>query len=302
MDLRVLAGDPEDPNLGAQVTVSVSGESLDGHAVPFVRVTKEEARRILVGHARTDGERLDVVVRAVWSENGGWHRESWGGGDVSELLRHPAHRIPDGSAKPEIISKAVAEGSRNTVADLRGLRYEMERQVADLLAQRRNTALRLVMAQLVELSIAFSRARDQARDALREVKAPGVVRHCEAMDVELGEEITRLQMLLSSVSTFAVAQEGEAQQRFNMLAAAAAAGLGLPALILSLYGADKYLPFAGDTAWRALAPIAGALTLAAGIILWRMPGRTTVKHYLAALGLIAGLIGVLLVAGLLAPG
>jgi hypothetical protein len=41
--------------------------------------------------------------------------------------------------------------------------------------------------------------------------------------------------------------------------------------------------------------------VAAGVILWRMPGRTTAKHHLAALGLIAGLIGVLLIAGFLAP-
>ncbi len=177
----------------------------------------------------------------------------------------------------------------------------MERQVADLLAQRKSTALRMVMAQLLELSIAFSRARDHARVTLRESKLPAVLRHCEAMDVELGDELTRLQSLLGSVSTFAVAQEGEAQQRFNMLAAAAAAGLGLPALILSLYGADIYLPFTWDKAWRALAPIAGVLTLAAGIILHRMPGRTTAKHYLAALGLITGLISVLLIAGFLAP-
>ncbi|HEX8868393.1 MAG TPA: hypothetical protein VF821_22230, partial [Lentzea sp.] len=61
-------------------------------------------------------------------------------------------------------------------------------------------------------------------------------------------------------------------------------------------------PFTWDKAWRALAPIAGVLVLAAVIILNRMPGRTTVKHYLMALGLIAGLVGVLLVAGLLAPG
>lgn len=97
----------------------------------------------------------------------------------------------------------------------------MERQVADLLAQRRNTALRMVMAQLVELSLAVSRARDQAREALREGRFNTVtLRHCEAMDAELGDEVTRLQSLLSSVSTFAVAQEGEAQQRFNTLAAA----------------------------------------------------------------------------------
>ncbi|MGW6931738.1 hypothetical protein ACWGE0_16925 [Lentzea sp. NPDC054927] len=302
MDLRVLAGDPADPELGALVPVSVGGDDLDGYAVPFVRVTKGEVRRLLVGHARTDGARIDVVVRAAWREDGGWHREPWPGDDVSELLKHPAHLIPEGSTRPDLISKAVAEGSRNAVAELRGLRYEMERQVADLLAQRKNTALRMVMAQLLELSIAFSRARDQARDTLREVKLPAITRHCEAMDVELGDEVTRLQSLLSSVSTFAVAQEGEAQQRFNMLAAAAAAGLGLPALILSLYGADDYLPFTWDTAWRALTPIAGVLTLAAGIILQRMPGRTTAKHYLMALGLIVGLIGVLGVAGLLAPG
>ncbi|WP_157984476.1 hypothetical protein [Lentzea terrae] len=212
----------------------------------------------------------------------------------------PAHPIPE-SGRAGVIAKAITEGSRNAVADLRGLRYEMERQVADLLAQRKSTALRMVMAQLLELSIAFSRARDHARVTLRESKLPAVLRHCEAMDVELGDELTRLQSLLGSVSTFAVAQEGEAQQRFNMLAAAAAAGLGLPALILSLYGADIYLPFTWDKAWRALAPIAGVLTLAAGIILHRMPGRTTAKHYLAALGLITGLISVLLIAGFLAP-
>lgn len=297
----MLAGDPADPALGAQVTVSVGREDLDGYAVPFVRVTKGEVRRLLVGQARADGDRIDVVVRAAWRENGGWHRESWPGDDAAELLKHPAHPIPDDSTKPDVVLKAITEGSRNTVAELRGLRYEMERQVADLLAQRKNTALRMVMAQLIELSIAFSRARDQARDTLREVKVPGVVRHCEAMDVELSDEMTRLQSLLSSVSTFAVAQEGEAQQRFNMLAAAAAAGLGLPALILSLYGADDYLPFTWDKAWRALAPIAFALTLAAGVILQRMPGRTTAKQYLVALGLITGLIGMLLIAGFLAP-
>lgn len=297
----MLAGDPADPELGAQVTVAVTADGLDSlDCVPFVRVTNGAVRRILVGQACTDGERIDVSVRAAWSENGGWHREPWDGDGVAELLKHPAHLVPD-SGGAAVIAKAVTEGSRNAVADLRGLRYEMERQVADLLAQRKNTALRMVMAQLLELSIAFSRARDHARVTLREVEIPSVVRHCEAMDVELGDELTRLQSLLSSVSTFAVAQEGESQQRFNMLAAGAAAGLGLPALVLALYGADVYLPFTWDKAWRALTPIAVALSVAGAIILHRMPGRTTAKHYLAALGLIAGLVGMLLVAGFLAP-
>ncbi|MFC3896660.1 hypothetical protein ACFOWZ_34725 [Lentzea rhizosphaerae] len=297
--MRILAGDPADPALGAEITLTEG--RLDGPAVPFVRITGREHRKILVGEARTDGTSVEIVVRAAWSDEQGWRQSTFSADDLAGSLDEPAHPV-DGRERALTIAKALAEGSRNTVADLRGLRYEMERQVADLLAQRRNTALRMVMAQLVELSLAFSRARDHAREAIREGRFNTVtMRHCEAIDVELGDEVTRLQSLLSSVSTFAVAQEGEAQQRFNTLAAAAAAGLGLPALILSLYGADDYLPFTWDKAWRALVPIAGALTVAAGIILHRIPGRTTAKQYLAALGLIAGLIGVLLIAGFLAP-
>ena len=297
--MRILAGDPADPDLGAEVTF---GEGrLGGAAVPFLRITSGEHRKILVGEARTDGDRVEVVIRAAWSDAQGWRQSTWSSGDLAGTLDEPAHRIGE-REKALTIAKALAEGSRNTVADLRGLRYEMERQIADLLAQRKNTALRMLMAQLVELSMAVSRARDVAQEAVREGRFTTVVmRHCEAMDAGLGDEVTRLQALLSSVSTFAVAQEGEAQQRFNTLAAAAAAGLGLPALILSLYGADDYLPFTWDKAWRALTPIAGVLTVAAGIILHRVPGRTTAKQYLVALGLISGLVSVLLIAGFLAP-
>lgn len=297
--MRILAGDPADPDLGAEVTLGEG--SLGGAAVPFLRITSGEHRKILVGEARTDGDRVEVVIRAAWSDEQGWRQSTWSPEDLTGTLAEPAHRIEE-REKALTIAKALAEGSRNTVADLRGLRYEMERQIADLLAQRKNTALRMLMAQLVELSMAVSRARDVAQEAVREGRFTTVVmRHCEAMDAGLGDEVTRLQALLSSVSTFAVAQEGEAQQRFNTLAAAAAAGLGLPALILSLYGADDYLPFTWDKAWRALTPIAGVLTVAAGIILLRMPGRTTARRYLVAFGLIAGLVSVLLIAGFLAP-
>src|SRR5438094_7258762 len=83
------------------------------------------------------------------------------------------------------------------------------------------------------------------------------VRQCEVMDTQLDEEASRLHALLTSMSTFAVAQDGEGQQRFNLVAAVAAAGLGLPALILTLYGAQTYLPLDSvDHVWRALLPIA----------------------------------------------
>ncbi|WP_197288267.1 hypothetical protein [Nocardia sp. NRRL S-836] len=298
--MRVFAGDPADPELGAEVTLvdHVEGDAL---MAPFVRLIGAPGeRRIVVGAAHVQPDRIALVVQGAWYETGGWHQETWRPEDLAPALCHPAHPVTDGATT---IAKAVAEGSRNTVAELRDLRYEVERQVADLLAQRRSAALRSVLAQLVELSMAFSRARDHAREAVREHRgSAAALRHCQAVDAELGEEVTRLQSLLGSVSTFAVAQEGEVQQRFNTLAAGAAAGLGLPALVLSLYGADDYLPFTWDRAWRALAPIAVALALAGVVIVRRMPGRATAGQYLAAFGLIAGLLAMLLVAGLLAPG
>ncbi len=78
------------------------------------------------------------------------------------------------------------------------------------------------------------------------------------MSTEPAEEVDRLQALLMGMSTLAVAQDGEARQRFDTLAATAAAGLGVPALILSPYGADEFLPFAPDlTRPRPPAPGAG---------------------------------------------
>ncbi|MCX2947724.1 hypothetical protein [Lentzea sp. NEAU-D7] len=313
MALRVLAGDPEDPNYGAEVTLTVEtgGGRWDGRGAPFVRLVGTEGdRKILIGQARVEDTRLSVIISAVWSEEGRWHEVPWQNDYLGDTLKHPRHRVPADEHAAEVVAKAIAEGSRSVVGQLRDLRYAMERQVAELLAPRSGgqprsaTALRMVMVQLVELSTAFSRARDRALECLREYTwQPNdrAKRHVEAMDVELSDEVTRLQSLLGSVSTFAVAQEGEAQQRFNMLAAVAAAGLGLPALILSLYGADDYLPFTWDTAWRGLVPIAIALSVAAAVILRRMPVQATAKHYKAAFGLIAGLIGILLLAGLVAP-
>jgi hypothetical protein len=306
-------------------------------AVPLVRLIGEpDDRRIVVGTTRVavpadGGTSVTFLVQSVWRESTGWQQDGETGLDEALVgsLAEPAHVI-DGEPRMTtvIAAKALAEASRNEVTALRGLRYGLERAVADLLAQRKPTELRSLLAQIIELSLALSRARDHAREAVRDglwitlwdndtyranrgepvastkpwtETHRAALRHCEAMDVELAEEVARLQSLLSSMSTFAVAQDGEAQQRFNMVAAAAAAGLGLPALILSLYGADTFLPFSFDRAWRALLPITLTALVAVALVLRRMPGRTSVRHYVVAVGLVAALVCVLLVAGLLAP-
>ncbi|GDY29389.1 hypothetical protein [Gandjariella thermophila] len=357
---RLLAGEPARDGHGVWATVAgeaasapYSGAQQEAYersaataflTAPFVRLIGERGRRrIVVGQvyvAVGAGEEtaVSLALPAAWSEIGGWHQEPDPPGHADDALlatlSEPAHPVPeDARSAAATIAKALAEASHNEVYRLRGLRYEMERQIADLLAHRRNTALRPLLAELVELSIAIGRARDQAREAIREglwvwlwdpdtyhrnrteprpsPDAPtwasqhrAAVRHCEALDEQLAEEAARLHDLLSSMSTFAVAQDGEAQQRFNLIAAVAAAGLGLPALILSLYGADSVLPLDSfDHAWRALLPIAVATLVAAVVALRRMPGRAArPRHYALAGMLVAALVTMLLLAGALAPG
>ncbi|MFI9818730.1 hypothetical protein [Saccharothrix variisporea] len=340
----LLAGTPAVPDHGFHATVRTAGEhtvdqeyfaGLDVEALlvaPYLRVLGAKGdRRIVVGMTevavRKDGEaEVTVVVQATWHENGGWRQEDEPHHlDVVPTLSGPAHVVSgDPRAVAATAAKAFAEASRAELARLRGIRYEVERQIADLLSQRRTTALRPLLAGIIELSIATGRARDHARDACRnglwvwlwdpetyhrnrDTTGPGdthraALRHCEAIDAELAEEAGRLHSLLTSMSTFAVAQDGEAQQRFNTIAAAAAAGLGVPALILSLYGADTFLPLTSfDHAWRALVPIAVTALVAVGVVLRRIPGRTTVRQYAFGLGLVVTLVGVLFAAGALAP-
>lgn len=348
----VLAGEPAKPGHGVSATVSVADgerralpEPGEGEAVlevPLLRVIGDPGRRrLIVGSLGVQVKGPDLVAinlwpKAVLAEPGGWHREdkALAAADSQLLasLADPAHEITgDAGAVAVTVAKAFAEASRNNVAELRGLRYELERQIADLLAGRSATALRPVLAALIELSMAIGRARDHARDAVREglhiwlwdqptyqlnrsAQAPGAgdapwarthrnaLRHCEAMEAELIEEAARLEALLGSMSTFAVAQESEAQQRFNLLAGLVAAGLGLPALILSLYGAEPFLPLDSfDRAWRALLPIALALVVALVLTLRRVPERVKPRHYVFAFTVVVALVLLLLVAGALAP-
>ena len=309
-------------------------------AGPFLRVVGEPgSRRLLTGRVRVavTADRpvaVSVVLQCAWAEAGGWHQErdpaSEPDADLLAALAEPAHQITgDDGVRALTIGKAFAEQSRNAVLQLRALRYDAERQLADLLAQRSSRMIRPLLAEIVELSMAVGRARDQAHEAFRdgmwiwlwdadtyrrnrgeETHAPeapwealhrAALRHCEAMDAQLAEETARLHSLLSSMSTLAVAQDGEAQQRFNLAAGVVAAGLGVPALILSLYGADSFLPLDSfDHAWRALLPIGLTTLVTAGVVLNRASARP--RHHAMAALLVAALVGALLFAGLLAPG
>ncbi len=360
--LRVLGGDPAVPDHGlvATVTSDVDTRLNDGAegaafersgaagflAAPLLRIVGERGRRrLVVGQIRVavpdDGEAtVTLAVQACWAESGGWHHvpdlPDHTDAELLAALAEPVHLI-EGDARAIAVTagKAFAEGSRNEVLRFRSLRYDLERQLADLLARRQHTDLRRLLAEIIELAMALSRARDQAREAVRDglwiwlwddetyhrnrpdtiatTERPttpawagthrAAVRQCMAMETQLAEEIARLHELLSSMSTFAVAQDGEAQQRFNLIAAVAAAGLGLPALILGLYGAQEHLPLdTADRAWRALLPIAATTLVTTVAALKWLPGGARRRHYLLGIAAVTALLLMLLVAGAIAPG
>ena len=342
----VSSRDATDPNDGSE---QETYDSSDGDAflvAPLLRVLGDRGtRRLVIGQVRVllaagRPPEVTIAVQAVWSEDRGWHQEKTPENLDETLigsLARPAHEVDGDNPKlmAVVMGKAFAESSRNEVLRIRGIRYELERHAADLLAKRSDRPLRPLLSEVVELAIAIGRARDQAREILREgmwiwlwdaetyqlnrsenvrkaepngsapwaAKHRAAIRHCAEMDTQLAEESSRLHSLLTSMSTFAVAQDGEQQQRFNMIAAMAAAGLGLPALILSLYGAETFLPLDSfDHAWRALVPIILATSVAIVVAFRRIPGRVEGRHYVIAAVLVLWLIGVLLFAGVLAPG
>jgi hypothetical protein len=309
---------------------------------PLLRLLGDEGRRkLVVGRVRIAvkadaAPEVTVVVNAVWSEAHGWRQVpnalAYADDSLGASLAEPPHPVHgDDQSVAAILAKAIAESSHNEVTRVRALRYELERRLADQLAHRRSVQMRPLLAEVIELSIALNRARDQARAAIRDglwlwlcdseayktsriAGPPGpdaptpvrqhhnAIRHCESMSTLLEEETTRLHSLQNSMSTISVAQDAEAQQNFNLFAAAAAAGLGLPALILSLYGAETVLPLSSvDRAIRALLPVGIVALIAVLIALYRMPWRARPKHYLGGVLLVLALGGVLWIAGALAP-
>lgn len=324
-----------------QQAFDASGVSAFRVAPLFRLLGDAGSRKIIIGKVRIAAQanaapQVTLVLDTAWSEAHGWHEDAnpqdHADDTLISSLSHPAHHVAgDEHAVVAVLAKAVAESSRNEAAKLRSLRYDLERRLASQLRNRKDDLLRPLLADLIELSIAVQRTRDLAREVIREglwlwlsdndayqrshttdqpePDAPtpvrmhhAAIRHCRELEAVLDEESSRLHSLLDSMSTVAVAQDAEAQQKFNLVAASIAAGLGLPALVLALYSAQPFLPLNSfDRAWRALTPIGITALLAAFVALIRMPGRASPRHYAQALALVFTLIAVLLLAGALVP-
>jgi hypothetical protein len=218
---------------------------------------------------------------------------------VKHALQRPRHREPGVmDARPVVIAKAVAEHTRNAVSELRSLRYSAERTFG---ARLRGRGSDVDLADLVELSIAASRARDLCRESVREqlwawrtekanldttrdlhdgadgessartrraswlsVLDAGV-RHCQAAGAQLEDEAAQLHRLLEAASTISVARDARAQEQFNFVATVGAVTLGLPALVLGVYGAAQ--PDFRQQLWIVPFMVCGVASLAVSWLL-----------------------------------
>ena len=239
------------------------------------------------------------------------------------------------------LAKELCEKSRSAVAALREVRYSLENELASTSLGASATAQHTsVVSALLQLNIICARAADQTRELAREglwvylsddrayhsyrkLQDPTLlslypaatrrlrpwmrlhdtaIRHCLEMRKQLDAESDSIRSLIAAASSISSSKDADAQSRFNVLAAIASVGIGLPALVLSLYGADILLPL--DTAPRqlAFAPVAVALLFAAVIAMWQGVKLKRGKIWMVgAVGIVLVLLVLLVVAGFLAP-
>jgi len=270
--------------------------------VPLLRVLGDPGDRVVViGYVTVEvpGEGppvLRVLLVGALSERDGWHEDADPGLTAAGVARgfvHPGHVVddPDPQARVAALAKALAEGTRNAVGEVREIRYELERAMARALHG--PGSLKPVVASFYELAVVVNRARDVVRESIREglwlwvtdddayhryrravdgalledvepataqtrpwmsVHDAGM-RQCVAAESMLGEESSTIYNLLAGASTFSVARDAEAQEHLNVIATVAAIGLGLPALLLNLYSTDRLLPLTSRTTLVAFIPI-----------------------------------------------
>ncbi|MCZ2804605.1 hypothetical protein O2W18_05790 [Modestobacter sp. VKM Ac-2983] len=277
-----------------------------------------------------------------WASLENWQRVD-AGDEIESVVRTAVHGLrwrtdEDVEERVTRIAKDLAERSRDAVADLRNLRYELETLLSSELRKASTRTLERLLADLLELSTLASRARDEAREcargglwawrtdddayhAQRRLQDPtlaprpepakpvrrtwlhlhdAAVRHCQAMERQLGDETASLRGLLNATSTMSVTRDARSSETFNLVASVGGIMLGLPALVLTLYGASSVLPLSTSN-YVVLLPLAFA-GLVAAVIAAYLPGRERtgkVRRFLAALGAVTVTLGLLAAAGAL---
>lgn len=263
------------------------GSASGFRSAPLLMVVGNRAHRKLVlgrWHIWSDGERIliDAAIEHIADESSGWERTDAAPATLTELLRdhfepRPKTDLTDRHRLLASLAKEAAEQSRNGVAQVRSLRLELEERVAASLGSAHGESPSKTVPLLINLGIAMTQARHEAREAVREglwlwsddpaayhayrrgrditlaTWQPSVdatprpwmgahdaaIRHCESMSELLGEEVHALTQMVQAAGAMAQIHDAESADTLNKVASAAAVGIGLPSLGLAYYGADR---------------------------------------------------------------
>ncbi|MCC9198300.1 hypothetical protein QNO08_01370 [Arthrobacter sp. zg-Y820] len=238
------------------------------------------------------------------------------------------------------LAKTLAESSRNTMGAVREVRYALEAYLAqsskDTHASEQYTD---VIAALLQLNIICNRAADQAREAAREglwvhttdseayhayrkLQDPALInehapathltrawmrahdaamRQCQEMCRQAEKESESIRMLLSAASSISSSREADAQARFNLLIALLSIGLGIPALFLTLYGANLLLPMNTWPKVGAFVPVGIALLAAGAAAIWYAPRGSKRRVWLFCGSAVLLVLVFMIVAAIMAP-
>ena len=223
------------------------------------------------------------------------------------------------------IAKSVAEHGRDSVEAIRQFRYTAERHLASSITDDSYDGLSL--PALIELGIAAGRSRDIALRAARsglwvyrfndavyhahrrmmdptlapreegEVDLPSWfrtldagVRQCQMMASYLTDELDQLHRLVQATASISAARDVRAQEHFNFVATIGAVVLGLPALVLAVYGsrANSHWPWA----WVLPVAVCGGLAWA---VAGQLPGDEETKKRHQRQALMAATVSLMLV-------
>lgn len=237
-------------------------------------------------------------------------------------------------------AKAIAEVSRNAAAELREFRYHWENALAEESEGSASELHTSIVASILKLHIIGGRVVDIAETAVREglyvylddseaysayrrrrdpdllvdvepatpLTRPwmrlhdATVRQCEHLALTVRHESEALMNLLNGASSTAESREADAQTRLNQLVALLSIGLGVPALVLALYGAQVLLPLENWRQWVAFSPVALSLLVAAVLAIVRAPaGKTSSLWKLAGWAVIAILAALIIGAVAVVP-
>lgn len=235
-----------------------------------------------------------------------------------------------------LIAKVLCEESRDTMNEVRDLRYEFEANLALASIDFKGSELYTrIVASLVQINVLCGRSADQAREANREglwiyltdrevyhayrkLQDPTIlnefqpaefgmrpwirvhdaaIRQCVQLQQQAEAETSAIQALISSATGISSSREADAQSRFNLLAALLSIGLGIPGLFLALYGATAILPLDNVPETWVYVPIVVPLVVVAILAFIFSPkGNTGIIWKVCAGATVAVIISLVIVA------